>query len=206
MRTIEEFVDGLDTIRAAEDVERCVLVGQSYGGFLAQAYVAARPEVVEQLVLSSSGPADYARGWLPLQYLFIGLSRVLPVRWVRTLLLRAVLRVVSAPEADLASWQDAIRRTLDDLGRDDLVSHFAVPADVIRRRLVTPAAFRTWNGRAAMLVARNDPTQSPKDQRRLEELLGRPVRLVDLGDRGHTAVLADLRGYGALLRQVLALA
>ena len=204
MRTIDEFVDALDTIRAVEGVERCVLVGQSYGGFLAQAYVAARPEGVEQLVLSSSGPADYGRGWLPVQYLFIGLVRVLPVRWVRKLLTRAALRVVTAPEADLAAWQDAIRRTVDDLGRPDIVSHFAVPADVIRRRLVTPAAFRTWNGRAAMLVARNDPTQRPKDQTRLEALLGRPVRLVDLGDRGHTAMLADPRGYGALLRQALA--
>lgn len=206
MRTIDEFVDALDAIRAVEGVERCVLVGQSYGGFLAQAYVAARPEGVEQLVLSSCGPADYGRGWLPLEYLFIGLVRVLPVRWVRKPLTRAALRVVAAPEADLASWQDAVRRTVDGLGRPDIVSHFAVSADVIRRRLVTPAAFRTWNGRAAMLVARNDPTQRPKDQTRLEALLGRPVRLVDLGDRGHTAVLADPRGYGALLRQALALA
>ncbi len=204
MRSIDEFVDALDTIRVAEGVERCVLVGQSYGGFLAQAYVAARPEVVEQLVLSGSGPADYSRGWLPVEYLFIGLVRVLPVRWVRTLLLRKVRSIVSAPQADLASWQDAIRRTVDDLGRPDIVSHFAVPADVIRRRLVTPAAFRTWNGHAAMLVARNDPTQDPDDQTRLEALLGRPVRLVDLGDRGHTAMLADPRGYSTLLRQALA--
>jgi len=204
MRTIDELVDALDTIRAAEGFERCVLVGHSYGGFLAQAYVAARPEVVTQLVLSSSGPADYSRGWLPVEYLFMGLARVLPVRLVRKYLMRAVLRVVTAPEADLASWQDVIRRTADDLGRPDIVSHFAVPADLIRRRLVTPAAFRTWNGRAAMLVARNDPTQSPKDQARLEALLGRPVRLVDLGDRGHTAVLVDPHGYSALLREALA--
>ena len=204
MRTIGEFVDALDAIRAAEGVERCVLVGQSYGGFLAQAYVAARPEVVTQLVLSSSGPADYSRGWLPVEYLFIGLARVLPVRWVRRLLMRAVRRIVTAPEADLASWQDAFRRTVDDLGRPDIVSHFAVPADVMRRRLVTPAAFRTWSGHAAMLVARNDPTQSPKDRKRLEALLGRPVRLVDLGDRGHTALLADPHGYSSLLRRALA--
>jgi pimeloyl-ACP methyl ester carboxylesterase len=204
MRTIDEFVDALDTILDAEGVERCVLVGQSYGGFLGQAYVAARPEVVDELVLSSCGPADYARGWLPVQYLFIGLVRVLPVRWVRKLLMRAVRGVVTAPEAELASWQDAIRRTLDDLGRSDIVSHFAVPADVMRRRLVTPAAFRPWHGRAARLVARNDPTQHPKDHQRLEALLGRPVRLVDLGDRGHTAMLADPSGYVALLRQALA--
>ena len=204
MRTIDEFVDGLDAIRAAEGVEQCVLVGHSYGGFLAQAYVAARPDVVEELVLSSCGPADYARGWLPVQYLFIGMVRVLPVRWVRRLLMRAVRRVATAPQGELASWQDAFRRTLDDLGRSDIVSHFAVPADAMRRRLVTPAAFRAWHGRAARLVARNDPTQHPKDHQRLEALLGRPVRLIDLGDRGHTAMLADPSGYNALLRQALA--
>ena len=120
--------------------------------------------------------------------------------------MRELMGIVTAPEADLASWQDAFRRTVDDLDRPDIVSHFAVPADVIRRRLVTPSAFRTWHGRAAMLAARNDPTRRPKDKTRLEALLGRPVRLVDLGDRGHTAVLADPHGYAALLRQALALA
>ncbi|HEY3409580.1 MAG TPA: alpha/beta hydrolase [Propionicimonas sp.] len=203
MRTVAEFIDALDAIRAAEGVERCVLVGQSYGGLLAQAYVAARPGVVDQLVLSSSGPADYGYRWLPVEYLAIGLVRILPVRWVRRLLVRGLLGVVTAPDNELAQWQEAIRRTVDDLGRPDIVSHFAVAADVIRRRLVTPETFRSWTGRAAVLAAHNDPTQHPGDRTRLERLLGRPVKLIDLGDRGHTAGLADPRGYGALLRQAL---
>lgn len=203
MRTVVEFVDALDTIRAAEGVDRCVLVGQSYGGLLAQAYVAARPAVVERLVLSSSGPANYGFRWLPVEYLAIGLIRMLPICWVRSMLVRGLLGVVTTPEGQLAEWQGAIRRTVDDLGRPDIVSHFAVAADLIRRRLVTPAAFRSWTGRAAVLAARNDPTQHPKDRTRMEALLGRPVRLIDLGDRGHTAGLADPRGYGMLLRQAL---
>ena len=51
-----------------------------------------------------------------------------------------------------------------------------------------------------MLVARKDPTQSPQDQARLGALLGRPVRLSDVGDRGFTALLAHRGGYAALLR------
>ena len=34
------------------------------GGMLAQAYLAHRPEAIQRLVLSSAGPADYARLWL----------------------------------------------------------------------------------------------------------------------------------------------
>lgn len=44
----------LEAVRAKFDFQKFVLVGDSYGGFLAMAYAAAHPEHIEKLVLSDS--------------------------------------------------------------------------------------------------------------------------------------------------------
>jgi proline-specific peptidase len=59
--SLELFLDELDVLRAALDLERVHLLGTSWGGMLALEHVLARPESVAGLVLSST-PVDSA-GW-----------------------------------------------------------------------------------------------------------------------------------------------
>jgi pimeloyl-ACP methyl ester carboxylesterase len=82
VQTIDQFMAAFDAILQAEDVRTFALAGQSYGGMLAQAYLAHKPEAVERLILSSSGPADYGRAWLPVEYACIALVRLLPEKTV----------------------------------------------------------------------------------------------------------------------------
>lgn len=204
VQTLDAFITAFDTILQSEGVHTFVLVGQSYGGMLAQAYLAQRGDDVTQLVLSSTGPADYGQGWLPVEYAAIGLARLLPEWLVRRLLTGGLLRLVSLPDARRRAWREAITAVIhEELTRADAVSHFAVAADLIRRGSVTPAAFRGWAGRAVVMTAENDPTQSRKDIPRYEKLLGRVVTVVNLGAMGHTAALFDPDGYVALLEQAL---
>jgi proline iminopeptidase len=66
--SVDQAVADLDALRAALGVERWVLVGYSYGGFLAQYYTTVHPDRVAGLVLVGGGPgmwADYgsSRQW-----------------------------------------------------------------------------------------------------------------------------------------------
>jgi 6-phosphogluconolactonase/glucosamine-6-phosphate isomerase/deaminase len=90
-----------------------------------------------------------------------------------------------------------------DLSRADVVSHFAVVADLIRKGIVTPAAYQDWTGRIIVLCAENDPTQSKKDVPRYERLFGRGVEVLSMGNLGHTAALFSPDKYVELLEQVL---
>jgi pimeloyl-ACP methyl ester carboxylesterase len=207
VQTMEAFSAAFDAILRMEDVERFMLAGQSYGGFLAQAYLAHRvrtsgaPEV---LLLSSSGPANYANAWLPVEYA-IALARALPEPLVKRLLASGLQRAVSVPEAQRAEWLQAIAVVLrDDLTRADVISHFAVVVDVIRSGLVTPAAFHDWSGWVIVLSATDDPTQSAQDLPRYERLFGRAVQLVQVGEMGHTALLFDPAKYVDFVEQALA--
>lgn len=89
VQTMKTFSADFGAILRAEHVERFALAGQSYGGFLAQAYLAHRVRtggVPEFLLLSSSGPANYANARLPVEYAAIALARFLPESRVKRLL------------------------------------------------------------------------------------------------------------------------
>jgi pimeloyl-ACP methyl ester carboxylesterase len=205
VKTIDEFMASFEAILLAEDVHTFALGGQSYGGLLAQAFLARAPERVERLILSSTGPADYGKVWLPAEYACIALAQVLPEKIVKHLLSGGLLKVISLPEAERAEWHDAIDAVMQhDLSRADVVSHFAVAADLIWKGRVTPAAYRGWTGRAIILTAENDPTQSAQDIPRYESLFGRAVEVINLGAMGHAAALFNPNEYAELLEQALA--
>ncbi len=202
--SIAEYVAAFDAILQAEQAGACALGGQSYGGMLAQAYLAHRPQAVERLILSSSGPADYGLAWLPVEYLIIALVRILPERSVKRMLAGGLLKFVALPEAERTQWEQALRSVMEhDVTREDVVSHFAVAADLIRKRSVRAAAYRAWHGRVVVLSAANDVTQDESDFPRYEKLFGRPVERLDMGQMGHTAALFDPDAYVGLLEHAL---
>jgi pimeloyl-ACP methyl ester carboxylesterase len=202
--TIGEFVAAFDAILQTEGVDTFTLGGQSYGGLLAQAYLVHKPEAVERLILSSTGPADYGKAWLPMGYAFIALARLLPEKTVKNLLAGGLLKIITVPEAEHTEWVKAIHAVMQhELSRADLVSRFAVAADVIRKEIVTPAAYQNWTGGVIVLSAENDPTESKKDVPHYEKLFGRTVEVLNMGNMGHTAALFNPNKYVELLEQTL---
>ena len=99
VQRIDEFITAFDTILQVEGADAFALGGQSYGGLLAQAYLAHKAGCVERLILSSTGPADYGKAWLPVEYAFIALVRLLPEKAVKNLLAGGLLKFVTLPEA-----------------------------------------------------------------------------------------------------------
>lgn len=202
--TIDEFILAFDAILEKEEVETCPLGGQSYGGMLAQAYLARRNEAVERLILSSTGPANYGKAWLPVEGAFIGLARILPEKTLKKMLAGGLFKIVTVPEQERAEWWEALNTILHtELTRTDVISHFAVAADMIRKGVVNPAAYQNWTGRILVLSAENDPTQSEKDYPRYEKLFGRKVEVINTGYMGHTGLLLNPSKYVELIEQAL---
>jgi pimeloyl-ACP methyl ester carboxylesterase len=204
VRTIDEFLTAFDTILRTEGIDTFVLGGQSYGGLLAQAFLAHRTKTVKRLILSSTGPANYGKSWLPVEYVAIALAHLLPEKTVKKMLTGGLVKFISLPEAERAEWLEAINAVMqNELSRADVVSHFAVAADLIRKGIVTPAAYQNWPGPILVLSAENDPTQSKKDIPRYEKLFGRAVQVINMGAMGHTAALFNPQKYVELLEQAL---
>jgi len=204
VNSMDDFITAVDAILETEDVDTFSLAGQSYGGMLAQAYLAHKPEAVERLILSSTGPADYGKAWLLVEYFFIALARFLPEKTVKNIFMGKILEIITVPEVERAEWVAYFQTMIqNDLSRADIISHFAIAADMIRKGIVAPAAYCNWTGRIIVLSAENDPTQSKKDLPRYEKLFGRNVELFDMGKMGHTALLFNPARYVELLEQTL---
>lgn len=204
VQTIDEFIAAFDTILQAEGIDTFVLGGQSYGGLLAQAYLAHKTKSVERLILSNTGPADYGKVWLPAEYALIALARLLPEKVVKKTLVSGLLKIITVPEVERIEWQEAINTIMQhELSRTDVISHFAVAADLIRKGIITPSAYQNWMGRIIILSSENDPTQGTKDFPHYEKLFGRSVEMVNMGNMGHTAALFEPDKYVDLLNKLL---
>ncbi|GEM_PF-2360827 len=204
VRTIDEFIDAFDAILKVEKIGRLILAGQSYGSLLAQAYLSRRPQVAEMLVISSGGPADYGRAWLAADYLAIGFMRILSERGSRRFFFNSLRRVLPSGTGEQVEWRDIVDKVvMEDLTRADLISHFGVAADLIRKGYVTPDAFKNWHGRVIVLSSTNDPTQGAGDLPRYKRLFGRPVESASLGKMGHAGMLDNPQQFVSILEKVI---
>jgi pimeloyl-ACP methyl ester carboxylesterase len=207
LRTLEQFEAAMAAILRAVgsgDAAPVHVLGQSYGGLLAQALVARRPDRVDRLVLSSTRPGDRGPGWAVAAGVAAAVIRALPEHTVQLLLSERLERLVQAPSAQAHALRSVVREVVEhDLTRDDLVSHFTVARDIVRRRTITPEAFAPWTGHAVLLRARNDPTQHHGDFQRWQRLFGREPEVVDMGDAGHAAALVDPERYAGWVRSAL---
>ena len=204
VQTIDELFTAFDAILEIEGIDTFALGGQSYGGLLAQAYLAHKTKGVERIILSSTGPANYGKLWLAADYAAVILAHLIPEKTIKQLLTAGLLKAIPLPEAERAEWVEALHEVMqNDLSRADVVSHFAVAADLIRRGYVSPAAYRNWRGRIIVLKADNDPTQSKRDFPRYEKLFGRAVEVVDMGNLGHTAPIFEPDKYAELYERTL---
>ncbi|MBN2425921.1 MAG: alpha/beta hydrolase [Calditrichaceae bacterium] len=203
--SINDFMGALDAILQNEDITTFTLAGQSYGGMLAQAYLAHKGPAVERLILSSAGPVNaIGKAWIPALNAVVALVRILPEKFVKKLLTGELLKHVNVPAAERAEWLEIINELMkNELSRADAVSHFTVAVDLLKQGLAAPAAYQYWPGRVIVMSAKNDPTQRKRDFPLYERLFGRPVETLDMGSLGHTAALFNPEKYVELLEQAL---
>jgi pimeloyl-ACP methyl ester carboxylesterase len=150
--SLARLLDGLRAILDREGLESTDIVGGSFGGLVAQAFLRRFPQRTRRIVLSASGPAKVERaasnakwsrriGRLP-----IGVSRVL---------LRAIVRAALKPvTVDREFWAGFYRRAIDAVSRDELVARYALSADIDRHGPPSLAALPEWRG--AILILEGD--------------------------------------------------
>jgi len=131
---IDQIVAGVVGILDREGVRRASVLGQSYGGMVAQVLIRSHPERVERLVLSSSGPLRGSRGMTTLLSVLTALAAVLPGPAVKGFYQWSLRRILSVPESESRFWRVYLEELFSlHLSKPDVLSHFLTGQDVLRR-------------------------------------------------------------------------
>jgi pimeloyl-ACP methyl ester carboxylesterase len=155
VRDLDEMIAGLAAILDAEGIERAHLLGGSFGGLIAQAFAAQRPERVRSLILSHTGAATLPGG----RGAAVALLGLLPERLLRALFRRRLRPAVAIAGPEAVSRFD---RAVAGLGKEVLLGRVRLALEIGRRHGGTGAA--AFAGPVLILQGDDDPLIRPPDR------------------------------------------
>jgi pimeloyl-ACP methyl ester carboxylesterase len=150
--TLTLVLDGLRHILDREGIESTDIVGGSFGGLVAQAFLRRFPQRTRRVVLSATGPAKPARAASNQKWARV--MAALPIGVTRSLLraiVRASLRQVTT---DRVFWREFYFRAIAALSREALVARYQLSADIDAQGPPSPAGLQEWSG--AVLILEGD--------------------------------------------------
>ena len=152
--SLTALLDGLRYILDRERIDSTDIVGGSFGGLIAQAFLRRFPQRTRRVVLSATGPAKPERA-ASNERLARLLAR-LPMGLTRWLL-RTIVRVSLMPvTVDRAFWRAFYFKAIALLSREEFAARYALSADVDRHGPLSPAGLQEWNGSVLILEGEAD--------------------------------------------------
>jgi pimeloyl-ACP methyl ester carboxylesterase len=145
--SLTAVLDGLRYILDRERIDSTDIVGGSFGGMIAQAFLRRFPQRTRRVVLSATGPAKAERA--ASNERFARVMARLPFGVTR-MVLRAIVRVSLKPvTADRAFWRAFYFHAIAVLSPDEFAARYALSADVDRHGPLSPAGLQEWIGVSA---------------------------------------------------------
>lgn len=189
--TMDEITDGIAAILDAERETAVIILGQSYGGLVAQAFLRRFPARVKKLVLSSTGPlAEWSRP----KKIALALSHLLlrlPEKVQLALYKRALRPVLSVPEAERAFWHAYLDELFGErLTKGDVKSQFDTLRHGVAEYAYNEGEQSSWEGVVFIIDADNDPGGSEADLRRMQAIYPQ-AEVCLIPGAGHTAAMAE---------------
>jgi pimeloyl-ACP methyl ester carboxylesterase len=155
VNTMSGLVDGIAAILQQEGVKKAHVIGGSYGGFVAQAFVRRYPNLTRSLVLSHTFPPDptnvkairnMAR-WMPL----------IPDGILRRLMGKRLGALMPAKKPETAIFHALFEELMYlRLKKADLLSTIYRTVDYYTQ-VYTPQDLVGWSGKVLLVMADDDP-------------------------------------------------
>ena len=199
-------------IRALMDrlgIGKGVMVGSSYGGYLAQIFARRYPEKTEALALfSTAGLCENTLAGLRARYkhigLLLGVMRVVPYGWLKPIYKKVGMKhIVNATEAEYRY----LKELFDDVFRDytkEMDLHMTrLLADIVSETPLRGEEFAYLDGKVLLILPEGDDTFTPGMQRELVESMPHP-HVVEQADGGHVATILHVAQYTDAIRAFMA--
>jgi len=202
--TMGELVDGIAAVLDAEQVSEAFVLGQSYGGAVAQVLVQRYPSRVKKVVLSGTAPLIVVRWKKVLNSLLLAIAALLPERVVMSICRRIVSLVVTVQESERAFWEAYLKELFRRrLTKADISSHFQTSRDAQTKYVYTRGEKSSWSGDVLVIWGENDHLRTERCRRGMLEIY-RQAQIHVIAGGGHTVAMSEPVKYAAAVKGFLA--
>jgi pimeloyl-ACP methyl ester carboxylesterase len=202
--SVEEMLAGLIHILDNEGIAIASILGQSYGGWMAQLLIRQYPDRFDKLILSSTGPLTVTkneRRLLPLVLNFLpkistGLLQRLFKKGFRS-------ELAHFPLLERPFWEAFSAELLERLAKTDILSHFQVAKDAIDKGYMYGQGEKSnWDGKVLIVGSDTDKYVSGKDRERLLGIYPR-AEIEMIPNAGHVVAISEPVKFAAAVREFL---
>jgi len=203
LRTMDEVVDGVAAILDVEQVAETFVLGQSYGGAVAQVLVQRYPSRVKKVVLSGTAPLMVARWKKVLNSVLLAVATLLPERVVMSIFRRAISSVVTVQDSERVFWEAYLKELFRRrLTKADILSHFQTSRDAQTKYAYTRGEKSSWSGDVLVIWGENDHLRTERCRRGMLEIYPQAQIHVIAGG-GHTVAMSEPVKYAAAVKGFL---
>jgi len=164
---VDDMALGINEILKKEKIENAIVIGQSYGGMIAQIFSIKYPDKVEKLILNSTASIftdkSHKRLWLIILWLFM----LMPSKWIRNTYKKNILKALRLTKGNNAVWIKYAENIIDTKLTDNhIYSHFLTGKDTLKKYSNKDKTFR-YHGETLIVNGEKDRFSTIKDQKKL---------------------------------------
>jgi pimeloyl-ACP methyl ester carboxylesterase len=201
--TMNEMVDGIVAILDAEEVSEFHVLGQSYGGFVAQVLIQRYPSRIKKVVLSGTSPLVVV-GWKRIQSaVFTSIAKMLPEPIVMRIFKRIMSPLVTVQESDRAFWDRYLYELFKHhMTKADLMSHLHTTRDAQINYAFIGEDKKSWRGEVLVVWGEKDHLRTERARQGMLDAFPQ-AQIVVIEGGGHTVGLSVPDKYAAAVKGFL---
>ena len=186
IETMEEGAEGIKGIMEKEKARRIILMGSSFGGWLAQLFVRKHPGMIKKLILSNTSTPDSVMSRSLLEYTRFTLPRY-PEKILKFIYKKSYLKILSeVGEDEKQFWKALITELLFYYTtKKEIITMFSTIQDFAKNYRFSVDDLKRWRGKI-LIIESSDDIHKDDSRNRLRDLYPR-AKIKTLKDAGHTA-------------------
>ena len=206
--TMEELADGIVKILETEGIDRFSILGQSFGGILAQVIAHKYPNKVNKLILShtttTSPPVDQAIKAKSLKKIEMKgkVLSFLPFRIFSLIAKWKISKLIPTDIEEKEFWDAYFHEMLSNMKKEVLTSLNKCMIDFGQNYTFSKDNLANWPGKILILESDNDPFFRSDEKKALKELYPQ-ARVHVFHGTGHLTLIANRKESLSIVRNFL---
>lgn len=201
IKSIEEGIEGIFKIIKIEEAKEVYLLGQSFGGWLAQAFIRKYPDTVKKLILSNTSGSGSTISERILK-LAIFLIPKYPLKILRYGLKRNYFKLFKVTDRDKEFWEAFITELFYfKVTREEIINQYKASYDFMKNYKFSRGDLSNWPGKILIMESSDDVIKK-KAREELKSLYPKAY-VHTFNQAGHTPGYTEPTEYVKVLKKFL---